>query len=61
MTVQVIRPGEGLATVGTDVRFLHPTLMGAHMVAHAVLPLETLLADWTRERLLIRVRKAVAV
>lgn len=31
------------------------------MVAHAVLPLEALLADGTGERLLVRVGQAVAV
>lgn len=46
-------PGESLATVGADVGFLHTALVGAHVVAHAVLPLEALLADGTGERLLV--------
>lgn len=54
-------PGESLATVGADVGLLHTTLVGAHVVAHAVLPLEALLADGTRKRLLVRVGQAVAV
>lgn len=54
-------PGEGFATVGADVGLFHTALMGTHMVAHAVLPLEALLADGTGERLLIRVGQAVAV
>lgn len=48
-----VSPGECLATVGAHVGFFHTTLMGAHMVAHAVLPLEALLADGAGERLLI--------
>ncbi len=47
--------------MGTNVRFFHTALMGAHVVAHAVLPLEALLADGTGERLLVRVGQAVAV
>lgn len=54
-------PGESFATVGADVGFLHTSLVGSHMVAHAVLPLEALLADVTGERLLVRVGQAVAV
>lgn len=54
-------PGEGLATVGADVGLLDAALMGAHVVAHAVLPLEALLADGTGEGLLVRVGQAVAV
>lgn len=54
-------PGEGLATVGADVGLLHTALMRAHVVAHAVLPLEALLADRAGEGLLVRVGKAVAV
>lgn len=56
-----VSPGESLATVGADVGFFHTTLVGAHMVAHAVLPLEALLADGTGERLLVRVGQPVAV
>lgn len=47
--------------MGADVGFLHTTLVGAHVVAHAVLPLEALLADGTGERLLVRVGQAVTV
>jgi len=47
--------------VGADVGLLHAPLVGAHVVAHAVLPLEALLADGARERLLVRVGQAVAV
>lgn len=61
VTVQMVRPGESFATVGADVGFLHASLVGSHMVAHAVLPLEALLADVTGERLLVRVGQAVAV
>lgn len=46
-------PGESLATVGADIGFFHTTLVGAHVVTHAVLPLEALLADGTGERLLV--------
>lgn len=46
-------PGESLSTVGANVGFLHAALVGAHVVAHAVLPLEALLADGTGERLLV--------
>lgn len=56
-----VPPGEGLATVGADVGFLDAALVGAHVVAHAVLPLEALLADGTGERLLVRVGQTVAV
>lgn len=56
-----VSPGESLATVGAHVGFLHPTLVGPHMVAHAVLPFEALLADRAGERLLVRVGQAVAV
>lgn len=56
-----VSPGESLAAVGAHVGFFHTTLVGAHMVAHAVLPLEALLADGTGERLLVRVGQAVAV
>lgn len=61
MTVEVVRPGESLAAVWADIRFFYPTLMRAHMVAHAVLSLEALLANWTRKRFLIRVGQAMAV
>lgn len=61
LNCSTVSPGESLATVGADVGFFHATLVGAHMVAHAVLPLEALLADGTGERLLIRVGQAVAV
>ena len=54
-------PGESLATVRADVGFFHTALVRAHMVAHAVLPLEALLADGTGERFLVRVGQAVAV
>lgn len=47
--------------MGADVGLLHAALMGAHVVAHAVLPLEALLADGTGERLLVRVGQTVAV
>lgn len=46
-------PGESLSTVRANVGFLHAALVGAHVVAHAVLPLEALLADGTGERLLV--------
>lgn len=53
VTIQVVGPGESLSTVGANVGFLHAALVGAHVVAHAVLPLEALLADGTGERLLV--------
>lgn len=56
-----VSPGESLAAVGADVGFFHPTLVGADVVAHAVLPLEALLADGTGEGLLVRVGQAVTV
>lgn len=59
--MQCLTPGEGLATVGADVGLLHAALMGAHVVAHAILPFEALLADGAGEGLLIRVGQAVAV
>lgn len=58
---EVMSPGERLATVGADVGFFHTTLVGAHVVAHAVLSLEALLADGTGERLLVRVGQSMAV
>lgn len=61
VTVEMVGPGESLATVGADVGFFHTTLVGAHVVAHAVLPLEALLADGAGERLLVRVGQPVAV
>lgn len=54
-------PGESFSAVGADVGFFHAALMGPHVVAHAVLPLEALLADGTREGLLIRMGQTVAV
>lgn len=56
-----VSPGESLGTLRTDVRFFHASLVGAHVVAHAVLPLEALLADGTGEWLLVRVGQAVTV
>ena len=50
----IASPGERLGTVGADIGFFYPSLMGADMVTHAVLPLEALLADRTGEGLLIR-------
>jgi len=47
--------------VRTHVGFLHAALVRAHVVAHAVLPLEALLAHGAAVRLLVRVRQAVAV
>lgn len=44
-----------------DVGFFHAALVRADVVAHAVLPLEALLADGTGERLLVRVGQAVSV
>lgn len=38
--VRDILPGESLAAVWADIRFFYPTLMRAHMVAHAVLSLK---------------------
>lgn len=40
---------------------MNSTIMGADMVCHAILPLESLLADGTLKWLLIRVRQLVAV
>lgn len=45
----------------THVGLLHAALVRAHVVAHAVLSLEALLADGARVRLLVRVGQAVAV
>lgn len=53
LNCSTLSPGESLATVGADVGFFHTALVGAHVVAHAVLPLEALLADGTGERLLV--------
>lgn len=61
VTVEVIRSGEGFAALWADVGLLHAALVGAHVVAHAVLPLETLLADGTGEGLFVRVGQAVPV
>lgn len=61
MSVEGRLPGESLAAVRADVGFLHAPLVGAHVVAHAVLPLEALLADGAGEGLLVRVGQAVAV
>lgn len=54
-------PGEGLGAVWADVGLLHTALVRAHVVAHAVLPLEALLADGAGVRLLVRVRQPVPV
>lgn len=45
----------------TDVRFLHAALVRAHVIAHPVFPLETLLADGAGVRLLVGVGQAVTV
>jgi len=47
--------------VGADVGLLHPALVGADVVGHAVLPLEALLADGTGVGLLVGVGEPVAV
>lgn len=47
--------------MGAHVGFLHTTLVRAHVVAHAVLPLEPLLADGAGEGFLIRVGETVSV
>lgn len=57
----VCLPGESFAAVRADVGFLYAALVGAHVVTHAVLSLEALLANGTGERLLVRVGQAVAV
>ena len=44
-----------------DVGFLHAALVGAHVVAHPVFPLEALLADGAGVGLLVRVGQPVAV
>lgn len=44
-----------------DVGFLHAALVRADVVAHAILPLEALLADGAGVRLLVRVRQPVPV
>lgn len=53
MAVQMVRPGETLPTVAADIRLVHSTIMRADVIAHAVLPLEPLLTDWTLVGLLI--------
>ncbi len=45
----------------TDVGLLHAALVRAHVMAHAVLALEALLADVAGEGLLVRVREPVPV
>lgn len=55
VTAEMIWPGEAFATDGADVGLVHTTVVRAHMVGHAVLPLEALVADGTLERLLVRV------
>lgn len=47
--------------MGADVGLLHATLVGAHVVTHAVLPLEALLTDGAGVGLLVRVGQAVPV
>lgn len=54
-------PGKCLSAVRADVGLLHPTLVRTHVVAHAVLPFEALLADRAGEGLLVRVGEAVTV
>lgn len=54
-------PRESLGTVRTNVGFLHAALVRAHVITHAVFPLEALLADGAGVGLLVRVRQAVAV
>lgn len=43
------------------VGLLHASLVGSDMMAHAVLPLEALLADRAGKRLLVRVGEPVSV
>lgn len=55
------RPRKCLGAVWADIGLLYATLMRAHMVAHSVLPLKSLLAHGAREGLLIRVGEPVAI
>lgn len=43
------------------IGFLHSTLVGFDVMAHAILPLETLLADRAGEWLLVRVGQPMSV
>lgn len=61
MTVEMIRPRESFSTVRAHVGFLHASLVGSDVMAHAVLPLEALLADGAGKWLLVRVGEPVSV
>lgn len=54
-------PRKAFSTNTTGVGFGDATLVRPHMIGHAVLPFETLVADWTLERLLIRMGELVPV
>lgn len=56
-----VPPWESFSAVRTHVGFLHASLVRPDVMAHAVLPLEALLADGAGERLLVRVGEPVSV
>lgn len=54
-------PGKALPTDGADVGLVHAAIVRAYVIRHAVFPFESLLADRTLERLLVRMRQLVPV
>ncbi len=54
-------PREAFPTNRADIRLVHAAVVRAHMVGHAVLPLETLVTNGALVGLLVRVWELVAV
>lgn len=54
-------PRKAFSTHTTGVGFGDATLMRPHVIGHAVLSFETLIANWTLKRLLIRVGQLMPV
>ncbi len=54
-------PREAFPTNGADIWLVHTAVVRAHMIGHAVLPLETLVTYVALEGLLVRVWELVAV
>lgn len=46
-------PREAFPTNGADIRLVHAAVVRAHVVGHAVLPLEALVTDGAFEGLLV--------
>lgn len=57
----MIRPREAFSTNTTGVGFRDATFMRPHVVGHAILPLEALIANWTFKGFFVRVGQLVPV